>query len=371
MKKVKQAVLAVDDRPENLLALEYTLGDTEAEVIRAGSGEEALAATLHQEFALAILDVQMPGMDGYELAELLRGDPKSKHMPIIFLTANYSEEEQVFKGYESGGVDYIVKPYKPAILVSKVNVFLELHAQRTELRRHREQLAAVNKELEAFAYSVSHDLRAPLRAIDGLSNALLEDCLNDLNEHGQDYLKRVSSEARRMARLIDDLLELSRVTRAEMSFEQVDISQIGREIMARLREAEPEREADVTIADGLGAVGDRLFIGQAVDNLLSNAWKFTGRVPRANIQMGILAQNGRDVFFIADNGAGFDMEYAAKLYDPFRRLHAMDEFPGTGVGLSTVHRIVKRHGGNVWAESEVGIGSTFYFTLQGIRESDS
>ncbi len=355
----QQRILIVDDRPENLLALERTLDEVDAATVRATSGEQALAATLEHEFALAILDVQMPGMDGFELAELLRGDPKTQRIPLIFLTAAYSAEDHIFKGYESGAVDYIVKPYSPAILVSKVRVFLEMHAQAAELRRSREALAAVNQELESFAYSVSHDLRAPLRAIEGFSQALLEDCLDQLDDQGRDYLQRVSAEARRMAQLIDDLLILSRVTRAEMHHEQVDLSALAAGIVARLREAEPDRQAEIQIAEGLIARGDANLLGQVLENLLGNAWKFTSKCERADIHLG--QEDG--AFFVRDNGAGFDMRYADKLFTPFQRLHAMTEFPGTGVGLSTVQRIVARHGGRVWCASEPGQGTTFYFTL--------
>jgi signal transduction histidine kinase len=355
----RQEILIVDDRPENLMALERTLVGVDVALHRATTGEAALAATLERDFALAILDVQMPGMDGFELAELLRGDPKTKHMPIIFLTAASWEEEQIFKGYESGAVDYIVKPYNPAILVSKVNVLLEMQAQSAELRRHREQLAAVNRELEAFAYSVSHDLRAPLRAIEGFSQALLEDCLEKLNEQEQDYLGRISSEARRMAQLIDDLLTLSRVTRAEMSRERVRLDDLAREVVARLREADGARRVEVEIADGLVVEGDPRLLGQVIENLLGNAWKFTGRRPEAHIELG---QTG-EAFFVRDNGVGFDMKYAGKLFAPFQRLHGMTEFPGTGIGLSTVQRIVARHGGKVWCESQPGESTTFFFTL--------
>ena len=364
--KRAQSILIVDDRPENLLALEKALAGIEAELVRANSGEQALAATLERDFALAILDVRMPGMDGYELAELLRGDPKTQRIPIVFVTAASGEQEHIFKGYEAGAVDYLVKPYSATILRSKVQVLLDMQAQADALRRHREQLAAVNQELEAFAYSVSHDLRAPLRAIEGFGQALLEDCLEQLDAQGRDYLQRVCGEARRMAQLIDDLLLLSRVTRAELHLEPVDLSALAADIVARLRQAEPERQVDIEIEPDLRATGDARLLGQALDNLLGNAWKFTGRRDRARIRFG----RQDEAFAVQDNGAGFDMRYADKLFTPFQRLHAMDEFPGTGVGLSTVQRIVARHGGRLWCKGELDAGASFYFTLGGGEEDD-
>jgi signal transduction histidine kinase len=260
-------------------------------------------------------------------------------------------------------VDYIVKPYNPSILVSKVQVFLEMYRQRAELRRHREQLAAMNSELEAFAYSVSHDLRAPLRAIEGFSQALLEDCPAKLNEQERDYLGRISAEARRMAQLIDDLLALSRVTRAEMQTERVSITDAANDVVEQMRASEPERRVVVEVAEGLTASGDPRLLRQALENLLSNAWKFTGKASDARIVIGATEVDGKQAFFVRDNGAGFDTSYASKIFTPFQRLHSMKEFPGTGVGLSTVMRIVQRHGGRIWFESEVGQGTTFFFTL--------
>ncbi len=357
-------ILIVDDRPQNLLVLEKTLEETGAELVKATSGEKALAATLERDFALAILDVQMPGMDGYELAELLRGDPGTRHLPIIFLTAASVEEEQIFKGYESGAVDYIVKPFNPAILVSKVNVFLEMHAQKVELNRRREQLAAVNKELEAFAYSVSHDLRAPLHGIAGFSEILLEFHAGNLDEDGRAALRRIVSATERMRQLIEALLELSRISRAEMERNPVDLSSLARTVERDLRAAEPSREVQLTIEDGLLTTGDMSLLRVVLTNLIGNAWKFTSRKLSARIEVGSMPRNRTTVYFVRDNGAGFDPEYSDKLFGPFQRLHTRDEFEGTGVGLATVQRVVNRHGGEVWAESALGDGATFYFTLE-------
>jgi PAS domain S-box-containing protein len=234
----------------------------------------------------------------------------------------------------------------------------------TERRRAEEEIRALNQELEAFSYSVSHDLRAPLRAIDGFSQALLEDCGDRLDEQGRDHLRRVRAATQRMAQLIDDMLTLSRVTRAELRREIVDLSKLAEEIAAELRRADPDRTAEVEIEPGLVAAGDPRLLRVLVGNLLSNAWKFTAGSEPARIELGRCptSADGRG-FFVRDNGAGFDMTYANKLFAPFQRLHRQSEFPGTGVGLAIVQRIVHRHGGRVWAEGAVGRGATFYFTL--------
>jgi signal transduction histidine kinase len=243
----------------------------------------------------------------------------------------------------------------------------ELEKSRDELEQRvverTTQLEAANKELEAFSYSVSHDLRAPLRSIDGFSQALLEDYGDKLDDQGQKDLQRVRAATQRMAQLIDDMLNLSRVTRGEMHRDTVDLSAMAQGIAMELRAAEPERQVDLTIADGVQADGDARLLRVVLENLLRNSWKFTGNHPVAKIEFGVARNNGKAVYFVRDDGAGFDMTYAGKLFGAFQRLHAMTEFKGTGIGLATVQRIVHRHGGRVWAEGKIDQGATFYFTL--------
>jgi len=225
-------------------------------------------------------------------------------------------------------------------------------------------LELVNKELEAFSYSVSHDLRAPLRSIDGFSQAVIEDYADRLDDQAKDYLNRVRAATQRMGHLIDDMLALARVTRAEMRRETVDLSALAGDVLAELRKSEPDRRVECHIEPGLVAEGDTRLLRVALVNLLGNAWKFTGKQARARIEFGAHPQKtGGPAYFVRDNGAGFDMTYAGKLFGAFQRLHTSQEFPGTGVGLATVQRVVHRHGGQVWAESAVGKGATFYFTL--------
>lgn len=226
------------------------------------------------------------------------------------------------------------------------------------------QLEATNHELETFSYSVSHDLRAPLRSIDGFSQALLEDYAERLDPEGVDYLQRIRGATKRMAELIDALLALSRVTRAELQRDAVDLSSTARAVAAELQEHAPERQVDWIIADGLVANGDARLLRVVLENLLGNAWKFTAKTHTPRIEFGRLSlANGSAAFFVRDNGAGFDMTYADKLFGAFQRLHRVGEFQGTGIGLATVQRIIHRHGGRVWAQGSVDEGATFYFTL--------
>ncbi|WP_009632723.1 GAF domain-containing protein [Synechocystis sp. PCC 7509] len=232
------------------------------------------------------------------------------------------------------------------------------------LRQAILELKAVNKELEAFSYSVSHDLRAPLRSIDGFSQAVLEDCGEQLDPTGQDYLRRIRLATQRMGQLIDDLLTLSRVTRTDMHVESVDINRLASRICTHLQQTQPERQVEFTLQPGLVAQADSHLLQVVLENLLNNAWKFTSKQLQAKIEVGTrLETNGTTVYFVRDDGTGFDMAYSNKLFSPFQRLHASHEFPGNGIGLATVQRIVHRHGGRVWAEGILGQGATFYFTL--------
>lgn len=235
----------------------------------------------------------------------------------------------------------------------------------SDLQQHAAQLEAANKELESFSYSVSHDLRAPLRSIDGFSQALLEDYGETLPPQGRNYLERVRSAAQRMAVLIDDLLALSRVTRTPLQPRFINLSQIAGEIAASLQESQPERKAVITIMPDLMVEGDPRLMRIVFDNLLGNAWKFTSKQEHTSIEFGQKSRTKERIFFVRDNGAGFDMAYADKLFGVFQRLHSVSEYPGTGIGLATVHRIITIHGGRIWADSREGKGATFYFTING------
>ena len=239
----------------------------------------------------------------------------------------------------------------------------ELQERNEALRRNAAELLAANTELDAFAYSVSHDLRAPLRSIDGFSQVLLEDYGAQLDEAGRDSLKRVRAASQRMGTLIDDLLKLAWVTRAELRTEVVDLSGMARDIAAELRRTTPERRVEFAIAQGLEARGDPRLLRVVLENLLRNSWKYTAKQAQPRVEFGSIDGSGERAFIVRDNGAGFDMKYADKLFGAFQRLHSAAEFEGTGVGLATVRRIINRHGGRIWAEGAVDQGATFYFTL--------
>lgn len=244
-------------------------------------------------------------------------------------------------------------------------------AVENELLKRTQQLEASNKELEAFCYSVSHDLRAPLRAIDGYAHALKEDYSEALDESAVDYLSRIRGSAQKMAQLIDDLLNLSRLALIKVRYSEVDLSRLATEIVEDLRTREPERMVKVSIAANLKVTADSTLMNSLMTNLISNAWKFTGRKESAEIEIGSLIVKDEDVFFVRDNGAGFDMAYVKKLFGVFERLHSPKDFPGSGIGLATASRIVERHGGRIWAEGKEGEGATFYFTLGVHRDFDS
>lgn len=248
-------------------------------------------------------------------------------------------------------------------ITERKNAEEELKRHSGQLEEQARELRSLNRELETFSYSVAHDLRAPLRHIEGFALALLGDYGERLDDQGKRYVQKLRKSSVKMRQLIADLLKLSRVARAELSRSEVDLSQLARVIVSRMRESEPDRRVEFEVAENVTAVCDARLMGTALANLLGNAWKFTGKLPRARIEFGVKEVEGRQVYFVADDGAGFDMSGADKLFVPFRRLHDEGEFEGTGIGLATVQRIVRRHGGHIWAESEPGKGATFYFTL--------
>jgi PAS domain S-box-containing protein len=292
--------------------------------------------------------------DIYELTYIRKDG--SRFPAVVSVTALRDAQDGII-GYLLIGTDNAERG-RAAEVIRQLNTDLE---QRVVERTA--QLQTTNKELEAFCYSVSHDLRTPLRSLDGFSQALLEDYADKLDVQGKKYLTRIRAGSQRMGQLIDDLLNLSRVSRGEMSKELVDLSKMAHEVADELRTAEPQRDAEFVVANGLVAETDPRLLRIVLTNLLGNAWKFTAKQPYARIEFGCSGENGGKEYFTRDNGAGFDQAYSGRLFGAFQRLHAANDFPGTGIGLATVQRIIQRQGGRVWAEGKVDQGATFHFTL--------
>jgi light-regulated signal transduction histidine kinase (bacteriophytochrome) len=278
------------------------------------------------------------------------------------LTAKADDDLRI-RLLREGAQDYVTKPFSAEELRARATNLITLKRARDVLFEAKSAAEAANDELEAFSYSVSHDLRAPLRGLDGFSQVLLKEHADRLDEDGRDYLRRIRGAAQRMASLIDDLLRLSRFGRAALDRQAVDLSAMAHDIAGSLREADGDRVVAFEIEPGMVDVGDERLLRVALENLLGNAWKFSAKRPRARIGFGRADVDGVRAYAVQDNGAGFNMAHAEKLFVPFQRLHAASQFEGTGIGLATVRRIIHRHGGRIWAHGTPGDGATFTFTL--------
>lgn len=494
VKEPKDHILIVDDKIKNIYALEQILGQPGRNLISVTNGNEALKVALNQEIDLIILDVQMPGMDGFEVAQILKSNKRTSETPIIFVTAELKDHKFVMKGFEEGAIDYLYKPINPDIIEAKVSVLLQLHRQQRELmeknqtlenyallinnsadliciingaslrieevndavhsllgytvtemkgtslldyvseedrpkikqlskeyhdifsfeslmytqngesryfswnivhkhnlwfangrditrqkkadfeinqlnlnlERNVAQLQLTNKELESFSYSVSHDLRAPLRSINGYAQMIQEDHAQEFNEESKRMLNVIRNNAKKMGVLIDDLLAFSRMGRKEITRLPIDFTKLVEPIVAELT-LNAAAGTHITILPLHNTQGDPALLSQVYINLISNAIKYSARKETREVEIGSQEKENEYVYYVKDHGAGFDMKYAHKLFGVFQRLHSNDEFEGTGVGLAIVQRIVVKHGGKVWAEGQVGEGATFYFSLPKIN----
>jgi two-component system NtrC family sensor kinase len=389
-------ILAVDDSLTYLEELSEQLRQSGYDVLKARSGEEALELLAIQEPDCILLDVVMPGLSGYETCRRIKEAPRLRDIPLLMLSAR-DERDAMLEGINVGADDYIPKSSDYDVLRARLRAQLRRKQFEDENRNIREQFARkeleaaqarsalvlaesravlmadlqaknseleqVNRELETFSYSVSHDLRAPLRGIAGFSDILLEAHAAQLDPEGLGYLQRVRKSAQRMGELIDDLLALSRVGKAEVKRARVDLSLEANKVASELKGAHPARALEFAIAPNLVVDADAGLVRVLLENLLGNAVKFTAPTPRARIEVGSQDAVGNVTYFVRDNGVGFKMSSASKLFGAFQRLHAQQEFEGTGIGLATVLRVVKRHGGRVWAEAAPGLGATFFFTL--------
>lgn len=490
MKQAQDHILIVDDKQNNIYALEQLLSRPGRNLISVTNGNEALKVALNNEIDLILLDVQMPGMDGFEVAQILKSNKRTRETPIIFVSAELKEHKFVMKGFEEGAIDYLYKPLNPEITEAKVSVLLQLHRQRRELieknlalekyallinnsadliciinaetllieevnnavyallgynvaeikgsslpdllaaedsakvralskeqhdtfsfeaciytknkeprcfswnivykhglwfangrditrqqkadreikqlnadlKRNVTELELTNKELESFSYSVSHDLRAPLRSINGYAQIIQEDHAQQLSEEAKRMLNVIRNNAKKMGVLIDDLLAFSRMGRKEVVRLEIDFNQMVEPIIAELEKG-TDKPVAITVKKLHPAQGDPALLSQVFVNLISNAIKYSSKKETPQVEIGSFEKEDEYVYYVKDNGAGFDMQYAHKLFGVFQRLHSNEEFEGTGVGLAIVQRIIVKHGGRVWAEGKTNEGATFYFSL--------
>lgn len=386
-------ILLVDDVAANLLALEAILEPLGQRLVRAQSGTEALRHLLHEDFAVILLDVRMPDMSGFEAAAMIRSRPRSRSTPIIFLTGTEKSADAMFEGYSAGAVDYLMKPAVPAVLRSKVEVFIELAASRIALERQvreREQaalelqrlnellgernteLASANQELDAFCASVSHDLRTPLSQILGFAQLLDLTATQRLNEGDKLHLQRIQTIGQHMTQMVSDFLTFARLGHVPLTRAAVDMDGLVQQVIdeqtqgAQGQQGLSTRHVDWAISHLPPVEGDRHMLAHVWSNLVSNALKYSRQSLPPRIVIDGVAEHGECVYWITDNGVGFDAQYAHKLFAAFSRLHAGTAFEGIGIGLSSVKRIVLKHGGRVWAESQPGRGATFYFALPSV-----
>jgi light-regulated signal transduction histidine kinase (bacteriophytochrome) len=345
----------------------------------ANDGQTALSLHDKSVFTLVLVDIRLPDMSGMELIKKL--SELSAGITFIIITGYASVDTAIEAAGQRDIAGYVTKPLAMDNLLylvrqvvkrkeaeeARQQAYSELEKrveERTkELAQSNRELTNINQELESFSYAISHDLRAPLRSIDGFSRILQEDYSDRLDEKGNDSLQRIRSAAQHVGMLVDGIVGLSHITRREVKWALVDLSSLVQTIAAELQVSQPQRQVEFIIAPGVTANGNIHLLRILLQNLLGNAWKFTGKHLKARIEFGTTQVDGEEAFFIRDNGAGFDMTYADKLFGIFQHLHAADEFPGIGVGLATVRRVAHHHGGRVWAEGKVEKGATFYFTL--------
>jgi signal transduction histidine kinase len=376
MEKVN--ILMVDDSPDKLLAMESVLASLGQNLVKVNSGEEALRILLRQDFALILLDVNMPGMDGFETAQHIRKRKSLENIPIIFVTALSTTDAEVFKGYQFGAVDYILTPIVPEILRTKVGVFVQLWKQRHELEAQAEalrlansileeraqQLGQANRELESFCYTIAHDLRAPLRAMEGLTSLLLDDCNEKLDPTAREYGERIRSAAARMDQMIQELLAYSRLSLMAMQAEPVPLAQVVADGLTQVSWDLERRKARVHVKESSRqAIGNFAILVQVMVNLVSNAIKFVPADKTPEVTIHDEERGGFVRLWVEDNGIGIAEEHQDRIFRIFERLHGQEAYPGTGIGLAIVQKAISRMNGRVGLESQPGSGTRFWFEL--------
>ncbi|MCB0429220.1 MAG: response regulator [Flavobacteriales bacterium] len=371
----KPKVLMVDDHMENLVALDRLLKDMNLDLYKATSGNEALKLTLRHDFALALLDIQMPEMDGYELAEILRSEEKTAQMPFIFISAIYTTNLNVFRGYELGAFSYITKPFDPQVLLNKVRIFIEKYEQQQllmesqkwleiKVKERTEALQRSNKDLEQFAYIASHDLQEPLRTVTSYLQMIQRNNAGKLDEKSERYIEIVVNGAKRMKALIDGLLSYSKLaSNTDLEVEKVNCEETIRKVMTDLRVIISENGAKIT-TEGLPSIeANPLHMHLLFQNLLSNAIKFKHPERTPEIHIKAVKDDEHYIFSVQDNGIGIEQEFFERVFVIFQRLHTRQEYEGTGIGLSICKKIVERHKGRIWITSEPGKGTCIHFRI--------
>jgi two-component system, NtrC family, sensor kinase len=371
-------ILAIDDSPTYLHELAGSLRGEGYEVILAKSGEQGIEVLAVETVDCILLDLTMPGIGGIETCKRIKAAPSARDIPLLVLTAR-EDRASMLEALGAGADDFIAKSSDFSVLRARLRAQVRRkqfedqnrHVREQLLRKeiaetraaYAEQLELKNRELEAFSYSVSHDLRAPLRGIAGFATALVEDCGHLLDEEGKRYLQRIQTSTRRMSDLVDGLLRLARIGRAPLHIAATDLAVIATRVLGQLAEREPQRRYDVAFSGDLVVDADASLMQTVFENLLGNAWKFTAPRDVAHFEIGAIADEGRRTIAVRDNGVGFDGAHADELFRPFYRMHGDAEFEGSGIGLSTVQRIIARHEGRIWAHGEPDRGATISFTL--------
>lgn len=360
---IKASILIVDDTPENLHVVMEGLKDEAYELRPVLSGHQALLAATNNPPDLILLDVIMPELDGYEVCRMLKSNAKTESIPVIFLTAMDSSDDEE-KGFELGAVDYISKPFNMSVVKRRIRVHVELKKAQDQLLQQANELREAYAELETFAYTASHDLKSPINSIRIFTDFVRASLEEKNDTQTLEDIGEIELACDRMIRLIDDLMALAQVKRSKVVLEKTNLSDLARDIDRELRSIYPGRKVVFKTKEHMIAFVDQGLMRIALMNLIQNAWKYSREREITEIHFKFHTENGQRIFSIEDNGTGFDMSKAEELFDAFTRLHGDEHFEGTGIGLAIVKRVIGRHNGRVWAESTPGQGSTFFFTLQ-------
>jgi len=360
-------ILIVDDNPANLRALKLILEREFFHVRAAISGELALDSMKVELPDIVLLDIMMPNKNGFEVCEEMKANELTKDIPVLFISALDDLADKI-KAFSVGGVDYIPKPFYAHEVIARVNTHITLYKSQKELKRvnqklyeHSINLERLNKELNSFSYSVSHDLRSPLRSIAGFAQILLEDYHESLDETANNYIDTILRNSKHMEQLIDGLLQLSKISQFELVRADVNLSDTVKQSLNHLLQLDESSNAEVKVADNIICSCSPTLANIAISNLLNNALKYTKYSKDPKVEFGVAKKNGKDTYFIRDNGIGLDMKFAEKIFLPFHRLQRDKKYEGSGIGLATVKRVIDVHHGDIWVESEIDKGSTFYF----------